>query len=199
MSVCTMLRLPMMMTSRSWRLTASTTSPSTTCEFAHAEAPVRVRVATSFATAFIWAENGSSRPGQIRENSSQVFRPSSRTPSSSTPPSRNMSPAIASRPYRNAQPPAGVPPDPSGSVTIPSRVMNSMTITLTVASLRSMLTGTYRRHHPDSSRRAGFSGRDLSGQGEGRKHAGSDPGVQAGAPGTSGIPRSRLCGVNSAG
>ena len=39
-----------------------------------------MREATSFGTAFIRAENGSSRPGQSRENSCQVVRPSSRTP-----------------------------------------------------------------------------------------------------------------------
>src|SRR5262245_9702828 len=33
MSVCTMLRLPVMITSRRWRLTASMRSPSTACEF----------------------------------------------------------------------------------------------------------------------------------------------------------------------
>ena len=112
-----------MITSRRSCLTVSTTSPSMTREFAHADASVSVREATSFGTAFIRAENGSSRPGQIRENSCQVVRPSSMTPSSSVRPSRNLSPATVSRPCRNAQPPAGVPSDPSGSDTIPSRVM----------------------------------------------------------------------------
>jgi hypothetical protein len=35
-----------------------------------------VREATSFGTAFIRAENGSSRPGHSRENNCQVLRPS---------------------------------------------------------------------------------------------------------------------------
>ena len=95
-----------------------------TCEFTHADASVSVRDATSFGTAFIRAEKGSLRPGQSRENNCQVLRPSSRTPSSSVLPSRNLSPATVSGPCRNAQPPAGVPPDPSGSDTIPSMVMN---------------------------------------------------------------------------
>ena len=103
-----------------------------TCEFAQAEVSVRVRVATSFGTAFIRAENGSSRPGQSRENNCQVVRPSSMTPLSSVLPSRNLSPATVPGPCRNAQPPTGVRPEPSGSDTIPSRVMNSMTMTLTM-------------------------------------------------------------------
>jgi hypothetical protein len=37
------------------------------------------------------------------------------TPSSSVVPSLNLSPATVSGPCRNAQPPPGVPPDPSGS------------------------------------------------------------------------------------
>jgi hypothetical protein len=106
-----------------------------TSEFAHAEVSVRVRLATSFAAAFIRAENGSVRGGHSRENSCQVSRPSSRTPSSMVLPSWNLSPATASGPCLNAHPPAGVPPDPSGSVTIPSRVMNWTTMTLTMASL----------------------------------------------------------------
>jgi hypothetical protein len=40
-----------------------------------------------------------------------------------------------SGPYRNAQPPPGVPPDPSGSSTTPSSVMNSMTMTRFMAIL----------------------------------------------------------------
>jgi len=47
-----------------------------TREFAQADVPVRVREATSFGTAFIRAENGSSRPGHSRENNCQVLRPS---------------------------------------------------------------------------------------------------------------------------
>jgi hypothetical protein len=74
-----------------------------TREFAEADVSVRVREATSFCAAFIRAENGSSRPGHSRENNCQVLRPSSRTPSSSV------------RPCRKAQPPAGVPPESSGS------------------------------------------------------------------------------------
>ena len=80
-----------------------------TCEFAHAEVSVSVREATSFGTAFIRAENGSSRPGHSLENSCQVVRPSSRTPSSSVLPSRNLSPATVSGPCRNAQPPPACP------------------------------------------------------------------------------------------
>src|SRR5262249_1936934 len=172
-SVCTMLRLPVTITSRRWRLTASMRSPSTACEFAHAEVPVRVRVTTSFGTAFIRAENGWSRRGQIGENSSQVLRPSSRTPSSSTLPSRNLSPATAAGPCRNAHPPAGVPPDPSGSVTIPSTVMNSMTTTLTMVPFGRCspvhtgdITGTHRGRGPPRGpdvprRRAGWPGPKL--------------------------------------
>ena len=96
----------------------------------NAEVSVSVWLATSFGTAFSRAANGVSRPGQILANSSQVFRPNSMTPWSSTLPSWNLSPATVSGPCRNAQPPAGVPSDPSGSDTIPSRVMNSITITL---------------------------------------------------------------------
>ncbi|MCP9949509.1 hypothetical protein [Actinomadura madurae] len=93
-------------------------------EVAHAEVSVSVREATSFGAAFIRAANGSSRPGQIREKSCQVLRPSSMTPWSRVSPSRNLSPATVSGPCRNAQPPVGVPADPSGSDTIPSMVMN---------------------------------------------------------------------------
>jgi hypothetical protein len=47
------------------RRTASTRSPSMTREFAHAEVSVSERVATSFGTALIRAENGSlTRPGR---------------------------------------------------------------------------------------------------------------------------------------
>jgi hypothetical protein len=86
-----------------------------TREFAEADVSVRVREATSFCAAFIRAENGSSRPGHSRENNCQVLRPSSRTASSSVRPSRNLSPATVSGPCRKAQPPAGVPPESSGS------------------------------------------------------------------------------------
>jgi hypothetical protein len=72
-----------------------------TCEFTHADASVSVRDAASFDTAFIRAEKGSSRPGHSRENNCQVLRPSSRTPSSSVFPSRNLSPATVSGPCRN--------------------------------------------------------------------------------------------------
>jgi hypothetical protein len=102
-----MLRLPVMMTSRCSRLTAPARSPPMTRELAHAEVPVRARVAASFATAFIRAENGPPRPGHGRENSCQVVRPSSMTPSSSVLPGRNLSPATVSGRCRNAQPPAG--------------------------------------------------------------------------------------------
>ena len=78
-----------------------------TREFAHADASVSVREATSLGTAFIRAANGSSRPGHSRENNCQVVRPSSMTPPSRVLPSRNLSPATVSGPCRNAQPPAG--------------------------------------------------------------------------------------------
>src|ERR1044071_2661788 len=167
---CTMLRLPMTITSRGSRLTVPATSPPTACEFAHADASVSVREATSLGTLFMRTENGSSRPAQIRENRRQVFRPSSRTPLSSTLPSRNGSPVTASRPCRKTQPPAGVPPDPSGSDTMPSRVTNSMTITLTMRLLWSVLTGTYQRHRPDSSRPEVSAGGDLPGQAKRLEH-----------------------------
>src|SRR5580700_4137138 len=83
------------------------------------------------------------------------------TPSSSLVPSRNLSPATVSGPCRNAQPPAAVPSEPSGSDTIPSRVMNSMTMTLMLSLPRSMLTCTYRRHRPNSSRPAKLVDGDL--------------------------------------
>src|ERR1700691_557596 len=46
-----------------------------------------------------------------------------------------------------------------------------MTMTLTVGLPRSMLTGTYRRHRPGSSRRAGFSGGNLRRQVKRLEHA----------------------------
>jgi hypothetical protein len=66
-----MLRLPVVITSRRSRVTASMRSPPVTREFGHAEVSVFARVATNFGTAFIRAENGSSRPGHSRENSCQ--------------------------------------------------------------------------------------------------------------------------------
>src|SRR5215469_1033796 len=123
-SVRTTLRLPVTITSRDSRLTASTRSPSMTCEFAQADTSCGVRETTRFGTAFSRSENGSVRSGQSRENNCHVVRPSSMTPLSSVLPSWNLSPATVSGPCLNAQPPAGVPPRPSGSETIPSRVMN---------------------------------------------------------------------------
>src|SRR5262249_23380563 len=102
--------------------------------------------------------------GHNPENSSQVARPRSRTPSSRVLPSRNLSPAISWRPCRSAQPPAGVPSDPSGSDTIPSSVTNWMTMTLTMTSTLSMLARTYRRHRRDSSGCA----QDREGKGAGQ-------------------------------
>src|SRR5271169_4663514 len=46
-----------------------------------------------------------------------------------------------------------------------------MTMTLTMVSVRSVLTGTYRRHRPGSSRLAELAGGDLPGQVKGLEHA----------------------------
>src|SRR5215510_6855510 len=155
MSVCTMLRLPVMITSRRWRLTASMRSPSTACEFRprrgagqgaggdqlrHGVHPGRERVVAP------GPDPGEQLPGLPAQQQDSLIQHAAEP---------ELVPGDRFGPCRNAQPPAGVPPDPSGSVTIPSRVMNSMTITLNVASLRSMLTGTYRCPHRDSSRPAG--------------------------------------------
>src|SRR6185312_6794786 len=51
---------------------------------------------------------------------------------SSTSPRPNLSPATASRPYRNAHPPCADPSLPSGSWMTPSRDTNSMTMTLLI-------------------------------------------------------------------
>ncbi|TWD82614.1 hypothetical protein FB561_3750 [Kribbella amoyensis] len=97
--------------------------------------------ATSSSALFIRVEKSSVRRGQIRANSCQVARPNSITPSSSERPSRNLSPATDSGPCRKAQPPVGVPADPSGSVTTPSRLMNSITMTRpTMGSFRRVRT-----------------------------------------------------------
>lgn len=74
-----------------------------------------VRDATRLEAAFILREKSSDWLGQIVENASQVARPSSSAPVSRREPSLNLSPATAPGPYRNAQPPAGVFPRPSGS------------------------------------------------------------------------------------
>src|SRR4029077_7992093 len=65
-------------------------------------------------------------------NTSQVERPSRSTPVSSMVPSAKSSRATSGGPERNAQPPPGVPPVPSGSSTTPSSVTNWMTTTLPV-------------------------------------------------------------------
>src|SRR5215831_766751 len=130
-SVLTTLPLPMTMMScvRLRSCTAAARSPCRTVEFFHSAVCSSDRDTTSLGTAFIWAENGSSRPGQILANISQVRRPSSIAPVSSTSPRPNGSLVTGSGPYRNAHPPCLNPSFPSGSWMTPSRDMNSMTMT----------------------------------------------------------------------
>lgn len=126
----TTLALPATMTSRlafCWE-TASSRSPVTSEEFPHALTSATVRVATSFGTRFIASEKSSARPGQMRENCCQVLRPSNSSPVSRMGPILNLSPATTSGPWRNAQPPFGLPALPSGSSMTPSRVEKAMTM-----------------------------------------------------------------------
>ena len=109
-------------------------SPSMTCEFVHAEGVGQHAGGDSASARRSSARRtGRRRPGHSRENNCQVARPRSRTPSSSVPPSRNLSSATVSVPVPERPAAGQVPPDPSGSDTIPSRVMNSMTMTLTMS------------------------------------------------------------------
>ena len=145
-SAWTTLALPMTTMSCSClRFPASVTrSPRRTVEFCQPPACSSERDITSLGMAFILAENGSSRPGQMPANICQVRRPSSRAPVSSTSLRPNGSPLTASGPYRNAHPPWLNPSFPSGSCMTPSRDTNSMTMTwlIIVLSARSL---RYRR------------------------------------------------------
>ncbi len=100
----TTLALPATITSRSriCSYTVAEGSWSTTCELDQALTSVTVREKTSLGMRFMDVENSSVRLGQIWENRSQVRRPSSNTPESSTGPRRNLSPATASGPWRKA-------------------------------------------------------------------------------------------------
>ena len=79
---------------------------------------------TIFGMRFIASANSPGAPASGVENMSHVVRPIRNVPVSQIAPSLKPSAVTALAPERNAQPPPGVPPEPSGSSTTPSSVMN---------------------------------------------------------------------------